>query len=90
VSVYNLKRYDLQPLVVAFADRLPSWKAGLLSHPGHTAQVRSTISAIPADISNVVKVSPVVMRDIDKIWRGFIWSSIASVTRGDVWWHGRR
>jgi hypothetical protein len=47
LSVFQLKCCDLQPLVDVVADRLPSWKAGMLSRPGRTALVKSTLSAIP-------------------------------------------
>jgi hypothetical protein len=82
LSVYKLKHSDLQPLVDAVADRLPTWKAGMLSRPGRTAMVKSTLSAILVHISIAVKVSPRVIRDIDKLRRGCIWSGTASTTGG--------
>jgi hypothetical protein len=63
-------------------DRLPSWKAGMLSPPGRTALVKSTLSAIPVHISIAVKLCPGARRDIDKIRRGFIWRSTSSASGG--------
>jgi hypothetical protein len=82
LSVFQLKCCDLQPLVDAIADRLPSWKAGMLSRPGRTSLVKSTLSAIPLHISIVVKLCPGALRDIDKICRGFIWYGTSSASRG--------
>jgi hypothetical protein len=88
LSIYKLKCSELQPLVDAVADRLLSWKAGMLSHPGRTALVRSTLSAIPVHISIVVKLNHGTLRDIDKVRRGFIWcaTSLASEGRCMVAW----
>jgi hypothetical protein len=56
--IYQLKHGDLQLLVDAVADRLPSWKAGLLSRPGWTMLIKSTLSVIPVHISIAVKLCP--------------------------------
>jgi hypothetical protein len=91
LSVYKLKRCDLQPLVDVVADRLPSWKAGLLSYPGRTALVKSTLSAIPVHVSIAVKICPAALNDIDKIrCCGFIWSGTSSASGDSAWLHGKR
>jgi hypothetical protein len=82
LSVYQLKRCDLQPLVDAVKGRLPSWKAGKLSRPGRTTLVKSTLSAIPVHISIAVKLCPDARRCIDKIRRGFIWCRTSSASGG--------
>jgi hypothetical protein len=82
LSVYKLKRGDLQPLVDVVVDRLPSWMVGMLSRPGHTALVKSMLSAILVHTSIAVKVCPTVCRDIDKIHRAFIWCGTSTTSGG--------
>jgi hypothetical protein len=55
------------------ADRLPNWKARLLSLAGRTAMVRFVLSAIPVYLLIAMKIPKWVINSIDKIQRGFIW-----------------
>jgi hypothetical protein len=67
LSAFQLKLCDLQPLVDVVADRLSSWKAGMLSCLGRTSLIKSTMSAIPLHISIAVKLCPSTLRDIEWI-----------------------
>lgn len=51
LSLSRLRRADEQPLVDAVAARLPTWKAGLLTHSGRVLLTRVTLSAIPVHVN---------------------------------------
>jgi hypothetical protein len=71
LSVHPLNNADFQPLVDSMADRLPSWKAGLMARAGRTTLAKVTPSAIPIHISIAVKVQPGALKDIDGLgWAG--------------------
>lgn len=45
--IYKLSKADLQPLIDTIADRLPTWKAGLLNRSGRVLLTKVTLTAIP-------------------------------------------
>jgi hypothetical protein len=65
LSVHTLGKADIQSLVDSVADRIPTWKGGLMSRAGQTTLTKVTLSAIPIHISIVVKVSPWIYRAIN-------------------------
>jgi hypothetical protein len=67
LSIYQLKKADLQPLVDAATDRLPTWKGRLLSRVGHTTLAMVTLSAIPVHVTIAVKAAPWIIKAFDKI-----------------------
>jgi hypothetical protein len=64
------------------ADRLPNWKARLLSLAGRTVLVRHVLSAIPVYILMTMNVPKWVIKSIDKIRRGFLWEGRKNVNGG--------
>jgi hypothetical protein len=74
LSVHPLNIADFQPLVDSVADRLPSWKAGLMTKEGRTTLAKVTLSAILIHISIAVKVHPGALKDIDRLRRAFVWA----------------
>jgi hypothetical protein len=58
--------------VERIAERLPNWKAHLLNLTGRTAFVRFVLSAIPIYLLIAMNASKSVIKEIDKIRRGFI------------------
>jgi hypothetical protein len=62
------------------ADRLPNWKARLLSLTGRTTMVKHVLSVIPVYILIAINVSKLVTKSIDKIRRGFLWKGRKNVT----------
>jgi hypothetical protein len=51
LSLSRLRRADEQPLVDAVAARIPTWKAGLLTHSGRVLLTKVTLTAIPIHLS---------------------------------------
>jgi hypothetical protein len=74
LSVHKLKKNDLQPLVDDVADRVPTWKARLMSIAGRTTLTKVTLSAIPIHVSIVVSVSPWIYQAIDRLRYSPWWS----------------
>ena len=82
LGLTSLSKSDLQPLVDKVANRLPTWKASLLNKAGRTVLIKSTLSAIPTHTALAVNLSPWVIKSIDTIRRGFLWSGSRSAKGG--------
>jgi hypothetical protein len=79
ISDKKLRKRDLMVWVDKIADRLPNWKARLLSLAGRTALVRHVLSAILVYILMAMNVPKRVIKSIDKIRRGFLWKGRTNV-----------
>jgi hypothetical protein len=64
---------QLQYLVDAVANRLPSWRASMLNRAGRLELVRSTLAAIPIFALMSLDVQAETLLAIEKILRGFLW-----------------
>jgi hypothetical protein len=82
LSVYEVKKSELQSLVDVVAGRLPAWKAKLMSRAGRTSLTKSTLSALLVHVSIVVRVCPRIYREIDKLERAFICIGTAVASGG--------
>lgn len=83
LSVTRLKAADLQPLVDRIADRLPSWKAALLQRSGRLILVRAVLTAISLHILIAIDAPRWIIKAIDKIRRGFLWTGRQDVRGGN-------
>jgi hypothetical protein len=82
LSVHQLKKADLQLMVDEVADRLPTWKSKLMSRAGRATLAKVALPAILVHILIAVKVSPWILRAIDKLCWGFIWTGSDSASGG--------
>ena len=73
LGLRKLSKSDLQPLVDKVANRLPTWKAGLLNRAGRTMLIKSTLSEIPTHTAFVLNLSRWVISCINSVRRGFLW-----------------
>jgi len=73
LGITSLTKNDLQPLVDRVANRLSSWKAGLLTKAGRAVLIKSTLSAIPTHTALAINLSPWVIKCIDNCRRIFLW-----------------
>jgi hypothetical protein len=64
---------QLQYLVDAVANRLPSWRASMLNHAGRLELVRSTLVSISIFTMMSLDVQIETLLAIEKILRGFLW-----------------
>jgi hypothetical protein len=66
----------LQPLVNKVVDYLPFWKDQLMNHSGHLALIKSTLSASMTHLAISLNLPPWVLKALENIMKGFLWSGI--------------
>lgn len=64
---------DLLPWIDKIADKLPSWKAGLLNLSGRIALIKIVLSVIPVYLLIALIVHKRVIKAIDRIRSNFLW-----------------
>jgi len=74
ISDKKLRRGDLLTWIEKIANKLPGWRASLLTLAGRAVLVRFVLTAIPIHLLIAIKVPKWFLRAIDKIRRGFLWS----------------
>jgi len=65
---------DLMVWIEKIANKLPGWKASLMTLASRTVLVKSVLTAIPIYILVAIKVPKWFLRAVDKIRRGFLWT----------------
>jgi len=69
----NLRRIAVQPLLDKIRARLPGWKGKFLSKAGRTTLVKTVLSSQPIYHLTVFLAQRWLLKQIDKIRRGFLW-----------------
>ena len=69
---------QLQAVVERVADQLPSWKTGLMNKTGWLALVKSVLCAIPIHQLLVYAPAKKIIKQLEKICRGFLWTGRAN------------
>jgi hypothetical protein len=69
----KLRRIEMQPLVDKIRARLPRWKGKLLSKAGRLTLVNTVLSSQPIYHLTVFPAQRWLLKQIDKIRRGFLW-----------------
>ena len=82
LSIFRLKKEDLQPLVDKIARRLPSWMSHLMTPIGRATMVNVVLSSIPVYLLMAINAPKWVIKGIDKIRRSFLWAGKASTNGG--------
>jgi hypothetical protein len=82
LSIRRLSAEALQPLVDTIADRLPLWKASMMTKAGRLALVKSVLMAIPLHQIIVLGLSKKTLKQVEKIVRGFLWAGRADANGG--------
>lgn len=85
LSIFRLKKEDLQPLVDKIASRLPTWKSNQMNSMGRITMVNSVLSAIPIYLLVAIDAPRWIIKGIDKIRRGFLWAGKAEAKGGCCW-----
>jgi hypothetical protein len=78
LSIFRLRKEDLQPFVDKVACRLPVWKAEQMAPIGRVTMVNAVLSSIPIYLLMAINVPKWVIKRIDKVHRGFLWASGAA------------
>ena len=73
LSPYKLTKAQAQPIIEKIADRLPSWKADLLTKTGRVILVQYVLTSMLIYILMALELPPCALKAIDKIRRGFLW-----------------
>ena len=82
LGLRKLSKSDFQPLIDKVANRLPTWKAGLMNRAGRTVLIKSTLSAIPTHTAVALNLSSWAISCIDGIRRGFLWRGAQAAKGG--------
>jgi hypothetical protein len=67
LSVHRPRKVDLRPLVDNAVDHMPNWKGKRMSRAGRTTLVKVTLSVVPIHVSLAIKVTPSILRTIDRL-----------------------
>ena len=73
LSPHKITKAQAQPIIDKLADRLPSWKADLLTKAGRMILVQFVLTSMLIYILLALELPPCVLKAIDKIRRGFLW-----------------
>lgn len=73
LSIKKLTRDQLQPIIDRIVDKLPVWKADLMTKAGRVVLVQFVLIAMLIYVLMAIKLSSWVLKAVDKIRRGFIW-----------------
>ncbi|BAT13288.1 Os11g0225832 [Oryza sativa Japonica Group] len=82
LSIFRLKKEDLQPLIDKIGRRLPLWMSHLMTSIGRATMVNAVLSSIPIYLLMAINAPKWVIKGIDKIRRGFLWAGKALVSGG--------
>jgi hypothetical protein len=69
----KLQRVDVQQLVDKVAARLPAWKGKFLNRAGRLTVLNAVLSSIPTYFLRVFQPQKWMIKQIDKLRRGFLW-----------------
>ena len=73
LSPHKLTKQQVQPIIEKNADRLPSWKADLLTKAGRMVLVQFVLTSMLIYIIMALGLPPWALKAIDKIKRVFLW-----------------
>ena len=73
LSPHKLTKAQAQPIIEKIADRLPSWKADLLTKAGRSVLVQYVLTSMLIYLVLALDLPVGTLQGIDKIRRGFLW-----------------
>jgi len=82
LSPHKLTKAQAMSIVERVADRLPSWKADLLTKAGRVILVQYVLTSMLIYILLALELPPSVLKAIDKIRRAFLWKGRKEVKGG--------
>lgn len=82
LSLSKLSRNQTQYIIDKIADQLPGLKADLMTRAGRKVQVQYVMTGMIIYLAMAVDLHPRVLKDIDKIRKGFLWRGKKEVRGG--------
>ena len=82
ISDRKLRRSDLLTWIEKIENKLPGWKAPLMSLAGRAVLVRYVITAIPIYLLIAIRVPKWFIRAVDKIRKSFLWKGRKEINGG--------
>ena len=73
----------LQPVVDRITNKLPTWKVAMMPRAGRLALIRSVLVTIPLHQVIVFSLNKKVLKQVNKILRGFLWTGRADANGGN-------
>ena len=78
----KLRSVDVQPLVDKVAKRLPAWKGKFLNRAGRLTVLNMVLSSIPTYFLTAFQPQKWMIKQIDKLRRGFLWKGTEQANGG--------